>query len=248
MIQPYQATPSFSQGFARFPDEAAAPRWAFDRLAWLVAPCLGVQGSTLFDLGPRKQHATTTGAAWKPSSHGWALDFSGGNYYAEADWIGQGGLPITLMCLFRAPDVTSAHPVIAIADSSSTTAFLQLNAKGDSGGDPIRAFSHSYGGSTGTADSSTGFVANQWHVATGVFAGVSERHAYLDGGGKSSNTNTTGVPTGHDVVSIGAIRDASPTYGNAQIALAAIWERALSDVEVAVLSQDMLALIRLRED
>lgn len=101
------------------------------------------------------------------------------------------------------------------------------------------AISSANGGAAGTATTTARARLGQWGLGVGVLVSATERHAYLDGGNKATNTSSFSPgtdPAGN--THIGAIRTASNiTAGGFRglIGEIAIWNVALSDNEVAEL-------------
>lgn len=94
-------------------------------------------------------------------------------------------------------------------------------------------------GSTGsTAVSSTTISANVLFAACAVFAGATDRRAFLNGGGKGTNATSSTPATTFNRTSIGVDDDSSPgapfaSGGTGDIGEVAIWRAALSDADVA---------------
>ena len=81
---------------------------------------------------------------------------------------------------------------------------------------------------------------NTWHHLCGVFASAIDRRMYLDGdtANKGSDTISRTPLGGYDRVAIGTIGDFSPgDYMSGRGADAAIWNIALSEPELVVLSK-----------
>lgn len=95
--------------------------------------------------------------------------------------------------------------------------------------DNIRALTRTTAGAT--ALSTADVVLNAWNFAAAVFVSSAERHAYVAGGNKGSNT-TDAVPTSIDSVYIGAnTTGTNPMPG--RIGEVGVYNVALSDAEVA---------------
>lgn len=106
-------------------------------------------------------------------------------------------------------------------------------------GDVIQAMTGS-GASTNGGATTTTITAGSWFHACGVFTSATSRAAYLNGGGKGTgSTNLT--PAGIDRTSVGlgdgsaANTEFAPS-GTGSIAEVGVWDIALSDAEVALLS------------
>ena len=148
--------------------------------------------------------------------------------------------PITLACWFNSNDGTIVQDLIAVFDGSANV--ISIEASGGAGGDPVVALSLINGGASfAIAETSTGYTANTWHHACGVFASHTSRIAYIDGGSAGSNTDSIVTPA-LSVVYIGVLFPATrPMSG--MIAEAAIWNVALTAAEVAVLATGVSPLM-----
>ncbi|KKK85173.1 hypothetical protein LCGC14_2775960, partial [marine sediment metagenome] len=144
--------------------------------------------------------------------------------------------PITMACWFNSDSITAGQMLICITDTATGDHFFYMKAGGDVASDPVRIIARDTG--NGVADTSTGYSANTWHHACGVFASTTSRSAYLDGGGKISNTTSiTPSAAALDATTIGVLRtNALAEYMSGRIAEVAIWNIALTDGEVAILA------------
>ena len=104
----------------------------------------------------------------------------------------------------------------------------------------------SSGSAQSVAVTSTTIGADTWFHACGVFASATSRAAYLNGGGKGTET-TSRVPSGIDRTSVGVGDGSSAAEpfapaGTGDIAEVGIWDVALTDAEVLVLSRGVSPL------
>lgn len=108
---------------------------------------------------------------------------------------------------------------------------INLFARGDAAGDPVRLTVRQNGGSTVGVDTTTTYSANAWHTACGVVAASNDHRVFLDGGGKNTST-TSAFPTGFNQTVLGG-RDTgkSAAYHSGRVEWAGVWNRALSDAE-----------------
>ena len=142
--------------------------------------------------------------------------------------------PITMCCWFRPPTATISASLMFLGDKDVTSHYFAVRAQGATAGDPVAAFTAA--GGFANASTSTGFSANVWNHAAGVFAASNDRRAYLNGGGKGTNT-TNRTPSGVDRVRIGRLGDSTPSADyTGRIAEATIWNVALTDDEVLALA------------
>lgn len=141
-------------------------------------------------------------------------------------------VPLTMACWFNSDDVANQQTLMGIYASASTNQYTALVLRGDQAGDPISANSRSAAAGIIHGNSATGYVANRWHHACGVWASTTSRTPYLDGGGNATET-TSVSPTTPNTTSIGRHADVSPdSYMSGMILLPTIWNIALSADEV----------------
>jgi len=166
-----------------------------------------------------------------------AYEFNGSSQYLSAT-NPLSSEPMTLACWWYANNTTADHTLISI-NGSSTISYFQLQAAGSVSGDPIRAVTFDGTAAVGIAATATGFSANAWNHACGVFTSNAARTAYINGG--SSGTNTVSVTVPSIVrMSIGVISWNTPVnYANGRIAEVGIWSAALTAEEVASLAKGM---------
>jgi hypothetical protein len=145
--------------------------------------------------------------------------------------------PCTLACWFYSDDLTVNQNLIGLGNSGATRGQIRILAAGNVGGDPVRAQQQdAVSAATGNADSSSGYSANTWHHACGVFTTDDDRTVYLDGGSSVNNTDVTGDPS-IDHMSIGVLwRSDLIQYMSGNIAEAAVWNVALTAAEAATLA------------
>lgn len=149
--------------------------------------------------------------------------------------------PLTLACWFNADNVTTGNALFGIYDVDDVIDWYALEARGDVGGDPVRA-RVSASGSHDYAVTTTGFSANTWHHACGVFTSASDTAAFIDGG--SEGNNNPGLTAANlDAINIGRHGDSTPSnYADASICECAIWNVALTNAEVAMLATGLSPL------
>lgn len=143
-------------------------------------------------------------------------------------------VPLTMACWFRANDVTADRTLMVLGDTTDGDPRFELLIMGAVAGDPVQASTANILGETNNANTTTGYSANTWHHACGVWASATDRRAFIDGGSKGTNTTSTAV-TGLDTLRIGTRLAANARFMDGLIAEAAIWNVALSDGEVKAL-------------
>ena len=135
--------------------------------------------------------------------------------------------PFAMACRFRSNDDAASQTLIQVCDKDAIDYFCSLDIAGNEAGDYVRARNKNYSKVVGESQAITtsGFTAGTWHHAAAMFLSTVERHAYIDGGGKGSDTTEMGVAENHDRTVIGACMDSTPErYMSGDIAEAAIWD------------------------
>lgn len=180
----------------------------------------------------------------------------GANQYLKVDSALVTTEPFTLACWFYSDDDTNDQTLISIADKDATQPYHSLQIRGDDVDDPLRATT--FDGTSAYAVSTSGYTANTWHHACGIWAAANDRRVYIDGAGKGTSA-VNKATAGHNSCAIGVSADSTPTrYLSGRIAEAGIWNIALTDDEVAVLAkgysplfvrpQNLVAYYRLIQD
>lgn len=159
---------------------------------------------------------------------------------ASTAQAGATATPLTLSCWFQSANTTSNYLLCGVIENSGGgTNEFSLWASGGVAGDPVQAISRTT--SSAAASSSTGFSANTWHHACGVFTSATSRAAFIDGGSKGTNT-TSRTPGSLARYIIGSRNDATGQL-NGLAAEFAIWSVALTDAEVAALGRGISPLL-----
>ncbi len=142
--------------------------------------------------------------------------------------------PITLACRFRSNDDTALQRLVMIGrDTDFQSDWVSLIAAGTVGGDPIQAECRVAGGAQDRAVTSSGFTANTWHSAMGVFASNVSRAVYIDGGSKGTNVTDCTFTGALDDIAIGTRIPSEGQYMSGDIGEVPIWNVALTDAEAA---------------
>lgn len=152
--------------------------------------------------------------------------------------------PCTLAGWFSLPDHTSQVNLMGIYNSADTTGNRNQFALLATTGAQIGA--RTSGGATGnTASTSSTFADSIYFHACGVFSSSSSRSAFLNGGGKATNSASQ-TPAGLNRVSIGCQDQSTasqPIPSGSLCAEWAIWSTALADAEVLMLAQGAPAFL-----
>jgi hypothetical protein len=165
-----------------------------------------------------------------------AYDFNGTTDYVEAASAVVTTAPVTLAGWFNSDSATANQTIVSITNAAGQERFV-LQAAGAVTGDPVRA-STVAGNISSFADSATGYSANTWHHAAGVFASSTSRIAYIDGVAGTTET-TSRTPGTMNATRIGVtVGGGSRTgYMNGRLAEIAIWNVALNADEIAALAK-----------
>ena len=136
--------------------------------------------------------------------------------------------PFAMACWFYSDSDALKQAPIWCGDKDINTHHSTLRIRGDVAGDPVEVFSHKYNGTNFySAYTTSGYSANTWHHAAGIWLATNERHAYIDGGSKGSNTGAVGAMSGHDNTTIGRTSGTVPYqdhYMSGMIAEVGIWD------------------------
>ena len=185
---------------------------------------------------------------------GWTFDGSTTYLTVAASGAIASAVPLSMICLFQAEDITGTHALMSIARSTSASHNFTLRAAGATSGDPIGAISSA--ASAKMATTGTGFSANKWCVGAAVFAGASLRKAYIvseatrnrsfkhiNWGDMGSETSSS-TPASLDYTYIGCTHDSSSTtnFLDGSIGACAFYSIALSDLQVMQIALRMLEL------
>lgn len=163
--------------------------------------------------------------------------FDGTNDYIEATSAAVTAVPITMACWFRPANITTNFSLMSLSVDTGATDRFVLQAAGAVSGDPVRLQITQSGTTSNTAVSASGYTANNWWHAAGVFTSATSRRAFLNGvGGTADTTNLT--PSGVNRTGLGyhTTSGVRGVFMNGRLAEAAIWNEALTDAEIAALA------------
>jgi hypothetical protein len=169
-----------------------------------------------------------------------AYEFNGTSQYFNTASAPVTDAPLTLAAWFYPNNVTNNMTLVSVtnnAEAGSNRFFIFAN--GNAAGDPIETGTQGTGG-LGIATTTTGFSANSWNHACGVFTSTSSRTSYLNGGSAGTNTATV-TPSGVDRIRMAARFNSgiAGLYLSGQLAEIGIWNAALTAAEVASLADGM---------
>jgi hypothetical protein len=167
-----------------------------------------------------------------------ARTFNGTSEYLSAASAVVAGTPCSMAAWFKPVNLTNDRTVMGVSASGSSSSRRMLCYQ-----NKVQAY-EADGTAVGTALSAINATAAVWNHGAVVFASASSRAAYLNGANKGTDTTTTAI-SGIDSTTIGCINynaSASEFFGG-DVAEAAIWNVALSDVDVAVLAAGISPLL-----
>ena len=168
-----------------------------------------------------------------------AYDFNGTSQSLQTASAPVSTLPITMACWFNSTSDTSAQTLISIANSTGGFGGARLIAEGTQAGDPIKA-DYTNGGGTGFARTTSGYTANNWHHACGVYTSKSSRSAYLDGGSSATDTSFISEFASNALTIAGRFNNGTiGLFAVGRIAEVGIWNAALTAAEIASLAKGM---------
>lgn len=164
-----------------------------------------------------------------------AAVFNGSSSYLEEAAAGVTAAQLTLAGWFNFSNITADHCIVSVCDSGSATNYFHVVAAGSVAGDPIQAAARSNSANGFTA-TSTGYSANTWQHAAGVFSSTTGRASYLNAGSSGSNS-TSVTPANLNRTGIGVRNGSSRTaFAAGMIAEVAIWNVALTTAELEALA------------
>ena len=165
-----------------------------------------------------------------------AYEFNGTNQYLScAAPINGLTKPFTLACWFNSTTTTANQYLVSL---SATNEAWAISAHGGITGDPILAI---HTGSPTWGQTTTGYSANTWTHACGVFLSTSSRTARINGGSANTATGSETQINAATNLHIGTTRfnGSFTQYTNGLIAEVGIWNAALAADEIASLAKGM---------
>lgn len=170
---------------------------------------------------------------------GWSTS----NYFSRSGAV-VASTPLTMACWINYSSVSVSGWALSLGNNGAS-GFFGLQVAGATVGDPIRAQVQSDGGTSGIADSASGYTINIWQHIAGVFASTTSRTSYLNGVGGTPETTSVTDPT-PDFTTIGNLRRSTPSTSIPAASLVAevcFWNAALTDGEIASLAAGASPLI-----
>ena len=155
---------------------------------------------------------------------------SGSSEYLFNDTALVSDVPLSMHALFR-QDNTTDDCIVSIGDKD---AFNQIHMLSTLGGPTVVIAGTRGGGGVVSADATTTYSTNTWYSVGGVWASSTSRKIYFEGAMEAENTSDT-TASSIDTVVIGA-RPNKTKKLDGRVAEIAIWNVALTDAEMLILS------------
>jgi hypothetical protein len=169
--------------------------------------------------------------------------FNGSSDGAFASAIPVTGMPLTLSGWIKINNFgADDHNVLALSTASNLTSYgIVMRTAGTARARQSNQSGIAMAATTSTSITSTGV----WVHVAGVFASAIDRAVYLNGGGKGTNTTDPGgSSTALNTTSFGAraVNNTFDQFVNGYLKDLAVWNAALTDNEVAALSNGVSPL------
>lgn len=142
-------------------------------------------------------------------------------------------VPLSMACWYRPVATNVLYNLMCLGVVSNPNNFFALRHRATN---VVNATTDTAGTGVNAA-TSTGATAGTWAHACGVWASVTSRAAYINGGSKGTNA-VSSTPVGINGTLIGALYSGPKTnFTDGDIAEAAIWNIDLSDADALSLSK-----------
>lgn len=170
-----------------------------------------------------------------------SLGLNGTTQYLIGGSAPVSAVPLTIACWFIGNN-TLTGAAVSLGTNGGTARYSIVPA-GTAAGDPIQVGVTNSAGTGVNATTSTGWSSGVWNHACGVYASTTSRSAYLNGGGKV--TETTSITASADRTLIGARINSGAVgaFFSGRVADVGIWNIDLTDAEVASLATGMSPLL-----
>ena len=229
--------PSYAQGFARCPAEAANPG-LWQRLVGLWQMSLGPTGTTLYDISGYGRHGALTNmdpaTDWIPSEHGWALDFDGADDYVSLGAEQLAGCTCASRFMWVLRGTTSGTDYLADSTDQAEGAAIRHDGQWDM---------YLYATGTGLVRPAKVNSASGWEHVGWTWDGTTMQ-TYLNGVPRTSAADSGAiVAVGGTSLAIGSEFDGSDALDCAVLSMAD-WDRALTPSEVRLYATDPHAIVR----
>jgi hypothetical protein len=161
-----------------------------------------------------------------------AFEFNGTSSYIETASTPVTAAPLTMACWFRANTVAGTQSIMYMGNPASAHRF-ELTRESN-----FLRLTVAAAAVPATINTSVTINASDWNHVTAVCVSPTSRFIYLNGGDKRPNT-TSRTPVGVNSIIIGSqvVSSTRQFFFNGSVAVAGIWNEALTDDEVLSLSK-----------
>lgn len=200
--------------------------------AWFAMTQWG--STTIFDLVNNKQGALLVNAVWSGTYRGSSISLASGRYVEISEPIIT-GYPISICATGYGNDLTSDNCLFAIGDSDGNSE-ISVRLAGNDSGDYIKLTRRNSGGTQSSLASDTAYVVGQIYSVVGIAIADNNVALYIDGINKKTATTSNVLDWANfDHACIGKRAYTGTDPGNSGILDLQLWNRVLSDSEVASL-------------
>lgn len=143
--------------------------------------------------------------------------------------------PIGLFIRGNPTNATSSGFALCLGNNGAS-GFYGLIFAGATAGDPITVQKQNSGGTSGTASTTTSFLAATWQSAMASFDSTTSRSVWLNNGGLATDTTSISAAS-PDFISIGALKRTTVTnFYNGQLADARVYNRVMTDIDAQIMN------------
>lgn len=150
--------------------------------------------------------------------------------------------PLGLFCRVFPNSIAATGYPLTCGNGGTSSGFYGIAMSGATGGDPATAQKQSTGGVSGTANTTTSYVASVWQAVMASFDTTTSRTIWLDGlNGQATNT-TSVAASSPDWFAVGGLqRSGASNWFSGLVADARVYNRSLSDVDMVLMTDPRTA-------
>jgi hypothetical protein len=178
---------------------------------------------------------------WAQSEYGAVVDIDANEHVSGSAVSALSDYPFTIVLWGQRDADSGREYMFGTANNAVSNEFVGLGIRGNG----VVRFSVASSGAQDLLDSTAASDDTEFHVITGVGVSSTERHVFLDGGGKNTSTASRAM-SAFNSLSLGRLPDLTPVYDPCNVLCCLIYDHALTDAEVAEISADPLAPFRRR--
>lgn len=163
-----------------------------------------------------------------------ARTFNGSTQYLSGSSTLLTNEPIDFVGYFNADIITANMTVVGVGDTAGANGVFGIQARGDVASDPVRGVKSNDTGTASAADTTAGFAASTWYVASATFISDTSRAAFLNGANKGTSAASVSDPT-PNAISVGALlRSTATSFFDGSIAEVYALDANMSDAQHAL--------------